>query len=313
MITTITLNAAVDKTYFVNQFQVGQVHRVAKMLVEPGGKGINVAKVVRELGETVTASGWIGGSNGQLIEQSLLARGILCRMVQVHGESRVCLNIIDAEANSSTEILEPGPVVEEQQLAQLMQVYDELVRESSVVVLSGSMPQGVEVDFYAKLVKRAKQQGTFVILDTSGKALSAAVDAVDAVPNMLKPNAQELEQLVGASIQSDEELYNQARRFMQSGVDYMMMTRGADGVIAGIDGELYHAEGLRVNVVNTVGCGDSFVAGVAVGIHRGLPAQEMLALAVATSASNAMNQGAGQIRLDDVRRLQSQVVVRRIH
>jgi tagatose 6-phosphate kinase len=191
-----------------------------------------------------------------------------------------------------------------------MQVYDELVRESSVVVLSGSMPQGVEVEFYAKLVKRAKRQGTFVILDTSGKALLAAVDAV---PNMLKPNAQELEQLVGASIQSDEQLYNQARRFMQSGVDYMMMTRGADGVIAGIDGELYHAEGLRVNVVNTVGCGDSFVAGVAVGIHRGLPAQEMLALAVATSASNAMNQGAGQIRLDDVRMLQSQVVVRRIH
>lgn len=292
MITTVTLNAAIDKTYYVNSLELGGVQRVARQMDEPGGKGNNVAKVITLLGGDVTATGFVAGSSGSFIESSLRNRGIQTSFVRVAGESRVCLNIIDESNGTSTELLEQGPTIDDNHIAEMKETIHRLALQSSVVVLSGSLPQGSPADLYADLIGIIQSTKARVFLDTSGAALNSGLQAR---PHFVKPNEHELAGWLGQDQLQENEWAEAAQKLATEGIAQVCVTLGERGVIAFIDGQGYRAIPPTIHAVNTVGCGDSFVAGMAFAEERGYSPTEKLCIASAAAAANAMSDQAGHI------------------
>jgi len=295
LITTVTLNAAIDKTYYVQQFASGAVHRVVRQIAEPGGKGNNVAKVARLLGAEVAATGLIGGSSGSFIESQLAVRGIRTAFIRVPGESRVCLNIIDESTGISTELLEQGPEIAADQVLALKNTLQGLAAESSVVVLSGSLPPGARPDLYAELIGVIQAAGARAFLDTSGAALSSGLQAR---PYFVKPNEQELSAWVGHELTSEEGWTDAATKLAGAGIAQVCVTLGSRGSIAILDGAAYRVHPPLIQAVNTVGCGDAFVAGMAYAEERGDSPVEKLRIATAAAAANAMSDKAGHLDED---------------
>jgi tagatose 6-phosphate kinase len=300
MITTVTLNAAIDKTYYLPQFQLGTVSRVKQMLAVPGGKGINVARVIHQLGERVLTTGFIGGSNGQFIKSELQKLGIDYDFVDIQGESRLCLNIIDESDQSSTEILEPGPTIQIKDIEAIKERVRKLSQKSKVITFSGSVPNGTPNDVYAELIQIAKSEGAKVLLDTSGDAL---VKAIKAQPFLIKPNEHEVEIIIGRKIERESDLYNSILQLLQSGIECVVVSLGGKGSVVGYKGELHRITAPQISAVNTVGCGDSFVAGMAYGVAKGRTIMECLRLATAVGSANALTVQAGFVRKEDVESL----------
>ncbi|MDF2815028.1 MAG: 1-phosphofructokinase [Paenibacillus sp.] len=309
MITTVTLNAAIDKTYFVEGFELGKVSRVGQLISYPGGKGVNVARVAHLLGGSVQAAGFVGGSNGQFIERELEKQGIRSEFVRVEGESRLCLNIIDSANHLSTELLEPGPEISELQAEEMKRRIRELAAGSGIVAMSGSLPKGLPSSFYAELIEIVREEGALAILDASGDAL---LHGIQAKPFMIKPNEQEVEKLLGKKLEQESDLYDSIHQLMREGITCIVVSLGANGCVAGYDGSLYRVHAPRIEAVNTVGCGDSFVAGMAVSLRRGDSIEDALRLATATGTANALMAEAGNVRLEDVARLQLEVDIEAI-
>lgn len=308
MITTFTLNAAIDKTYYVDGLPYGKVTRVPKVLSTPGGKGINVARVLHQLGAQVRASGFVGGKNGEYIAEELAVQGIANDFVYVKGESRLCLNMIDKQG-VSTELLEPGPEVSVDGLGEMERKMAELAASSSLVVLSGSLPAGVPDDAYRRLIGIAKGAGAKVLLDTSKAPL---LHGVEGLPYFIKPNEDEVKALLEAPEGTAEELSRQVRRLNARGITYVIVTLGAEGALAGVEGQLYRVRAPKLKAVNTVGCGDAFVAGMAYGLERGYDAIDCLRLATATGSANALTAEAGNVRMEDVEALKLQIDIETI-
>ncbi|WP_127585152.1 1-phosphofructokinase [Paenibacillus koleovorans] len=309
MITTVTLNAAIDKTYFVDGFELGRVSRASRMISYPGGKGVNVARVAYLLGGPVRATGFVGGSNGSYIERQLEQQGIANDFVRVEGESRLCLNIIDPVNGRSTELLEQGPEIEEAQAAAMKHKIRELAAQSKIVTLSGSLPKGLPASFYAELIAIVRAEGAMAFLDASGDAL---VQGIQAKPFLIKPNEDEVEKILGKKLERVEDVYSSVYQLMRDGIRCVVVSLGAEGSVAGYDGIVYRIHAPRIEAVNTVGCGDSFVAGMAVALERGDSIQQALKLATATGTANALMPEAGNVRLEDVSLFLEQVRIETI-
>lgn len=306
MITTVTLNAAIDKTYYLPRFELSKVSRVQKMYALPGGKGINVARVLNQLGENTLVTGYVAGKNGEFIENELDKQGISHDFVKVDGESRLCLNIIDESNNSSTELLEQGPVIDVQKVEEMRQRIRQLSQRSKIVVFSGSIPLGVPTNMYKDLIAIAKSEGAKVFLDTSGDALLAGIQAK---PFLIKPNEDEVQKILGRKLEKKEDLYESMIEWMNQGISSVVVSLGVEGSIAGFQGELYRVKTPTIQAVNTVGCGDSFVAGMAAAMVKGENILDSLRLATAAGAANALTQEAGNLRLEDLQRLLQQVEI----
>lgn len=306
MIKTVTLNAAIDKTYYLDAFLAGAVNRAAEVCAVPGGKGLNAARVIQALGERTQATGIVGGSNGQFIRSGLDAAGIAHDFADAPGESRLCLNFISRETGASTEVLEPGPAVGNDVLEQVARKITAGLQQADIVILSGSLPGGVPADTYGNLISAIRERGARAFLDTSGTAL---VQGLQAKPFFIKPNKDEAEALLGASIRDEREVAAAVRHWMDTGIACPVVTLGASGSIAGFGGTCYRVHAPRVEAVNAVGCGDSFVAGMAVAFRRGMPIRDALRFATAVSAANALTRHAGEVYAEDVARLTEQVEV----
>ncbi|ULL18105.1 1-phosphofructokinase [Paenibacillus sp. H1-7] len=315
MITTVTLNAAIDKTYYLPSFPLGRVSRVHRMYAEPGGKGINVARVISLLGYPVTATGFLGGHNGDWIRTTLDRQGIAHDFAAIEGESRLCLNMIDESNGVSTEVLEPGPVVSEQAMEKLAATVERLAARSQIVCFSGSLPGGVPVSYYAELIGIVKKAGAIAFLDTSGEALRSGVKGN---PYFIKPNEDEIVQLLGAKFDADssaakQSLQEQLAKLHEQGIPAVSVSLGAQGSLCSFEGSVYRAVAPRIDAVNTVGCGDAYVAGMAIGTARELPALERIAYATAVGTANALTDKAGYVKSGDVQRLLGEVAVERLN
>lgn len=300
MITTVTLNSAIDKTYYLPHFKLGAVSRMKKVLAVPGGKGINVARVIHQMGEKVLATGFIGGHNGHFIRNELHKIGMDCDFVEVEGESRLCLNIIDELDRSSTELLEPGPTIQLKDLAAIKKRIEKLSKVSTIITLSGSSPKGVPDHTYAELIEIAKNSGAKVFLDTSGDQL---LEGIKAQPFLIKPNEDEVEKIIGKKLEKESDLYESIHQLMQSGITCVVVSLGSKGSIAGYKGELLRIKAPKIHAVNTVGCGDAFMAGMACALSKDSPIIEGLRLAAATGSANALTSQAGFIRIEDIEHL----------
>lgn len=309
MILTVTLNAAIDKRYVVENYQVGEVNRVAECAYVAGGKGLNVSKTATIAGADVLATGFVGGHAGAYIIEAVEAQGVTADFVRVRGESRSCINIYDSVNNTQTEFLEPGVTVSEAEARAFYLKFDALLPKCDVVVISGSVPKGIGTDMYPRLVAMAKTAGKKVIVDTSGALLE---EAAGAKPHMIKPNIDEIRLLTGKPVMNQEELIEAGIELQKSGIERVVISRGADGSLMFVDEGVYQAVVPKIHAVNTVGCGDCMTAGFAIGFARGMKPEEALRFASAASAASAMREETGYFVKEDMEALFDQIQIKKL-
>ena len=298
MILTITLNMALDVTYHVETFEHGHTTRVGKVSRRAGGKGVNVARVLHELGHDVLVSGLAGGFTGRAARAELRAAGLRDELIEIDGQSRLTLVVVDREG-SATGFWEPGPVVAAPEWQAALRRCSELAASASVVVLSGSLPAGVPADAYAQLVAAATEGGVPALLDADGEALALGATAGPAV---VKVNASEL-----ASATGEHEVQAGARALRRAGARTVVVTDGAAGLTCFADQGVLHAAAPEVLGGNPTGAGDAVSAALAAGMVAGVPWPERLAEAAALSAAAVSAPQAGSFDPDVYRQLRTTV------
>ena len=296
MITTVTMNASVDKRYTVNNISVNDVNRVKEVRNSAGGKGLNVARVLSLLGEEVIATGILGGYNGEYFKSLINDDKIKLMFSKMQGETRCCINVIDASTNKSTEFLESGSSVSAFELVSFLYEYEKAIKKSEIVVISGSIPKGVHSDFYRKLIDLAKIQGKRVIVDTSKESLK---NAILSKPTVIKPNINEVQDLLEEDIKSFDDAVKASEELYKQGIEIVVISMGKDGAIAKCSEGVFYSKIPKVKVLNTVGCGDSMVAGLALGLQRKYKIQDIMKYATAASVANAMTLDTGSINKND--------------
>ena len=288
MIYTVTLNPALDKTATVARFAVDEVNRIRDLREDPGGKGINVSKVIAKLGGTSRALALLGGSVGEKIERMLREAGIDVWAFEANGETRTNLKVVDPELDTHTDINEPGPETTVAQLDAMLTSLTERVREGDVVVLSGSLPKGAPVATYGAWTRACAKAGAKVFLDADGDALA---HGVGAAPYLIKPNEVELGRMCGHPLETEAKIAEQAQTLVEGGVSRVVVSMGGAGAVV-VDGEhALLARSPKVPVGSTVGAGDSVVAALAFAEERGMPLEDTVRLAMATGAANVMQSG----------------------
>ncbi|MFB5188701.1 1-phosphofructokinase family hexose kinase [Alicyclobacillus fastidiosus] len=311
----VTLNAAIDRTYYHEDLRIGHINRVQKVVSQAGGKGNNVARAIHRLGGCVTATGFVAGQNGQFIEVGLQKEGIATAFCTVPaGESRVCLTLVDAANHTATEFMEPGVAITMRDVEQLCQQLKGMVEPGSFVIFSGSLPPGCTISAFAHLIEVTQRLGARVVVDTSGDAL---IHAARCRPYAMKPNEHEVEALLANASGAESELpadretklRDMLVQLQQSGVALPIVTLGSNGCIACDHDTIYRVHAPEVSVKNAVGSGDCFLGGVVYGLATGQSISSALAIGTAAGAVNATKESAGMIQHEEVMHLAGQIQV----
>lgn len=308
LIATITLNPSVDKRYLVNNFKKDGVFRALETDQTAGGKGLNVAKVVKLLGEDIITSGLIGGKNGEIIEEQIDKLNINNEFVKIKGETRNCIAILSNDS-SQTEILEAGPIISNEEVDKFLNKYDEILKKASIICASGSIPQNIDSNIYKELICRAKQRNVKFLLDTSGEALK---EGIKATPFLIKPNKDELVGLTGINIKCDEDMIKCGKKLIDSGIEIVVISLGGEGSIVFYKDKIFKVRLPKVEVVNPVGSGDSMIAGFAVALERGYKLEEMIKFASAAGTANAMENETGKVSLEIIEDIIDEIEVKEI-
>lgn len=287
MILTVTLNTALDITYRVRSLRPHTSHRVTDVAEQPGGKGLNVARVLAALGHEVTVTGLAGGATGRVIQDRLTAvPGVVDALVPVTGASRRTIAVVDEQTGDTTQLNEPGPTVTPTEWSAFQEAYEDVVASASAVALCGSLPPGVPVGAYAGLVRKAKAAGVPVLLDTSGEPLRRGVAAR---PDIIKPNADELAELTGSY-----EPLRATQDARRRGARAVVASLGPEGLLALTPEGRWRATPPGRTHGNPTGAGDSTVAGLLSGLVERLPWPDRLARAAALSAATVLAPVAGE-------------------
>lgn len=309
MIYTVTLNPAIDKTVVIENFNAGFVNRVTSVREDPGGKGINVSKCLQNLGEVSAAAMILAGSTGKRLEAMMAQLRIPVLSVWAEGESRTNLKIIDPVKKENTDINEPGPRVSADILEKFKGMLGAKIRTGDIVILSGSLPAGVDRGLYGAWTAYFRSLGACVYLDADGEPMHKGIAAV---PYLIKPNNDELAALLGKSSLSLEEMYAEGKRLLDTGIREVVISLGGDGALFVNKDGCFRAEGLKVPVKSTVGAGDSMVAAMAYGQAKNLDREQMLRLSVAMGAASVMQTGTQPPESDLVWELARQVVLTKL-
>lgn len=288
MIYTVTLNPALDKTVEIPGMALDTVNRITEMRTDPGGKGINVSKVIAKLGGESCAVGILGGGSGKMLEKLLEKENFTARFRFVEGQTRTNLKIIDREGHTNTDINEPGLTVTAAELDALLRELLAELRPGDIVVLAGSLPKGAPQDTYRTWSAACKKAGARVFLDADGALLA---EGIKAAPHLIKPNDGELSRLAGKKLETLEELTAEGRKLLERGIERVVISLGGRGALYLRKGSTIYAEGLRVPVGSTVGAGDSVVAALAYAEAQGLSEEEAVRLSTAAGAANVMCSG----------------------
>lgn len=305
MITTVTLNAALDLVYQVSTLRPDTVHRIQHGLILPGGKGVNAARIIHRFGEPVTAAGFAAGHNGYRLISLLQEEEIPARFTEAQGETRFAITVLDREQKTQTEFIEQGVSVNVQQLDRVEEAIANLAAHSQWVLFSGSMPNGCPPPLYGRLIEIARRHGAATALDTSGEAL---MHGIKAAPYLIKPNEQEACQWAGISPDSADRpkrLRQALTAMMDYGVEMPVISLGAEGAIAAerSTGNFYEVSVPQLQIVSALGSGDAMMAGMLVSASRGGSTRAMLRLGAACGSACALYPGAGILDMEDVYRI----------
>ena len=305
MIYTVTLNPALDRTIWVRQVKPDDTNRIEKEERYAGGKGIDVSRVLKKLGISGKALGFVGGFTGLELEGRMLNEGIGCDFVRISGETRTNIIINETSTGHQLSFSERGPEIQPYELMQVIRKIEE-IDSIEYMVISGSLPPGVHPEIYRKIIEMAKGKGAKVVLDTDGESLKVGIQAN---PDVIKPNIHELGRLVDTELKNTGEVIEAARNIQKQGVDIVLVSMGAKGIILAASDEQWLAAPPKVDVVNTIGAGDSSVARFVYGWIEEKPLKEALAFAVAAGTATTLRPGTALCEKDDVFRLIPQVEV----
>ncbi|MEQ3452866.1 tagatose-6-phosphate kinase [Enterococcus cecorum] len=310
MILTITLNPSVDIAYQLDTFHLDTVNRVEKVQKTAGGKGLNVTRVLKQVGEDVVATGFIGGEIGSYVKKQLTRNDIKNSFVEIGNETRNCIAVL--HDGQQTEILEQGPTIQEHEALNFIEHLEILLNNVEVVVISGSLPKGLASNYYVEIVELCKQRDVAVVLDCSGEALKKVLESQQK-PTVIKPNTEELSQLIGKNITDDiQELKSVLSGQLFQGIEWIVVSLGAKGAFAKHNDKFYRVKIPKINVVNPVGSGDSTVAGIAASLAHALPDVGLLKNANVLGMLNAQEEQTGYVNLEHSEVLYSQIEVEEV-
>ena len=311
LIATLTLNPSLDELFIVRRLRTDDLNRAERMERYPGGKGLNVSRVVRELGGRTIAYGFAGGRDGQWLLDALRRLRVPHRFTPIAGTTRNNVKIVVRQPRGELQINAPGPRVTAAERARLLRALDTARPRPHWLVCAGSLPPGVPMDIYRRLIATARHRGIACALDADGGALRAGLTAR---PDFIKPNRQEARRLLGRPVRTVGDAARAARRWADGGVRWVVLSLGPTGaVLATRDTrETWLAHPPAVRVDSTIGAGDALVAGFLVTLERGGSAVDALRQGVACGAACAMTPGTELCHRADVERLAPRVRLQRM-
>ncbi len=306
MIITVTMNPAIDKTVDLGHMVHGGLNRVSNVIMDAGGKGINVSKTIKELGGETVATGFIGGVGGILIKKVLEEQNITSDFVEIKSDTRTNLKVVEEDGNV-TEFNEPGPLVTDEELQQLIDKLMGYANQDALFVLAGSIPNGISKSIYQSLTFKLREKGAKVFVDADGELF---VHALEASPDIIKPNRHELEEYFHKDYRVDEaELVLMSQELFNKGIGMIAVSLGQMGALFLTKDKVLRCPGLKVEAHSTVGAGDAMVAALSYGLDKGLSMEECAKLSVATSAGAVTTRGTKPPKKEYVEELLKKVEV----
>ena len=309
MIITVCLNPAVDKTMTVDCFVPGGINRVLSVRRDPGGKGINVAKMVHRLGGETLALGIVGGETGSYIRSVFDETGVPHDFVYRDEPTRVNYKITDRRQLNTTELNEPGAPVTQEQIEQVWKTIEKHAAAGDTVLLAGTNPPGMPDDTLAQWIEKLNARGVVTALDTSGEPLKLGLAAK---PRIIKPNLAELSEFFGEELHYVRDTIAAAKQVVQSGVERVIASMGGEGALFVTKDCALRGYGLRVPVQSTVGCGDVMLASLLYDLQRGLSWEETARRSIATGTANAMCSGTEPPDPEKIEELVKQVLIEQL-
>jgi 6-phosphofructokinase 2 len=309
MIATVTLNPSLDKIVTVEELVVDEANRWTSLRRDPGGKGINVSRVVHELGGETIAYGFIGGIDGETLKHLLQQQGVPFDFTPIEGEIRSNFIITDLKTRRQTRIDAPGPSISKGELGKLIDKVTRIKPKPDFLVFAGSVPPGVPDDIYRQLIEKAKKSGIKTVLDSDNKWLK---EGIGAKPNVIKPNVHEAEELLEVHLRDEAAIIEAVKTLANRGIDVAAISRGKDGLIVANGEKILRVTSPQVEVRSTIGAGDSTIAGLVLKLSQGHGIEEASRWAAAAGTATTLTPGTELCRREDVERLLPQVKVERL-
>lgn len=308
MITTVTLNPALDVLLSVDEIIIGEANRTRRLAETAAGKGIDVAKVLRDLNCEVSATGFLGGDVAHIFLNCFQQKQIENQFISIQETTRTNIQLFDKNGKR-TELLEKGPTVTASECELLMKKVKSLAAKSKVVTICGSAPNGVSEEYFRELIRTVKQSGAIVITDTSGSLLKIALEEKT---HLIKPNRTEMMELMGKSDATQAEIIAFAQQLVKNGVPYILVSLGGDGAMLVCEQGVWLGKAPEVEVKSTLGCGDTMVASLSLSLGQNMPPDVMLKNAIALSSANAMTFETAHIQKKDYEELLSRFAVTKL-
>jgi 6-phosphofructokinase 2 len=306
MIATVTLNPSLDKIVTVEELVVDEANRWTSLRRDPGGKGINVSRVVHEFGGETVAYGFIGGIDGETLKHLLQKEGVPFDFTLIQGEIRSNFIITDLKTRRQTRIDAPGPHISKDELEKLIDKITHINPKPDFLVFAGSVPPGVPDDIYRQLIEKAKKSGIKTVLDSDDKWLK---EGIRAKPNVIKPNVHEAEELLETHLGDQAAIVEAVKTLVNRSINVVAISRGKDGLIVANGKKILKVTPPQVEVRSTIGAGDSTVAGLVLKLSQRHGIEEASRWAVAAGTAATLTPGTELCRREDVERLLPQVKV----
>ena len=309
MIVTVTLNASIDKAYYLNSPVIdGTVHRISVVDNSAGGKGLNASRAITTLNYPVCATGFVGGNNGRYLVELAHKDGITSDFIYTEQETRSCINILEPNGQS-TEFLEPGQPVLTKDFLAFKAKLAELAKNAEVVTFNGSIPKGISAANYKELIEKTMASGVPCIVDASGSLLTSCIDVL---PTMIKPNTDEIGQLLGRKVSTEDEIIKAAQELYKRGIKIVVISLGAQGALMVSHEGTFRATPPKIEVINPVGAGDTLVGSFAVALAQKKPTSECLIFALSCATASCLSAGTGRFDQGVAAKIQKQVSIKKI-
>jgi 1-phosphofructokinase len=303
------MNPAYDKTVEVKDLIPHETNPILTVRFDPGGKGINVSRVVKTLGCDTEAFGIIGGETGLSIKSYLESQNIKTNFIEIEQPTRTNLKVIDIGDPPATEFNDPGPLVDENIICDVVKKIEQNIEKCSIIVFAGSLPRGCPDDTYFRLIEMVKKKGCKSILDTRDEPL---IEGVKALPFMIKPNATEASFLLKRTIETTEQAIQASTDLYEMGIEIPVISLGRKGAVLTCDEGTFKSTPPIITAESTVGSGDSMVAGICAGLLRGMSKEDALKLGTAAGAATAMTPGTELAKKEDVENLLNKVKIEKL-
>ena len=304
MIHILCLNPTIDRMYYIDSFLPGFQYHGNKAEVYPGGKGLNILRVLSSFIHPLSFYAFTAGDNGKIIEREAERLGAQSTFIRVEGETRTTINIMDKKSGNETEIKEKGPFIKEEDTSSLFSSLDRNIKENDIVILSGSLPDGIRKDVYREISELSERKGASTLLDTGGGLLKSSLPGKYL---LVKPNENEIRDLFD---DYSSPLSLLSKNLLSMGTDNVLITKGGDGAYFRSKDISYEIKVPKVDVVSTIGSGDSTLAGFAYGLSQRLPLLETSSLALSFGTSNALHREVGRVEEREIEDIMKRIEIR---